>query len=334
MSKLLLAYFQKNKIWIGLTSLFACIFATVFFLYDLPVEAVGYATLLCVFVGTIFFGFSFSHFARRHKRLEDLGDRITVSLQHLPQPRDAIEKLYQELILILFDHQAELNFVADKTRQELEDYYTLWAHQIKTPIAALGLLLQDQPTSQTAELSLELFKIEQYVEMVLHYLRIESPSSDFVFQRYNLEDIVRPAVRKYAKMFIQKKVGLNVEDLNQEVLTDAKWLGFVIEQVLSNALKYTTEGTISISLRGASEQGKFLVIEDTGWGIAPEDLPRIFEKGFTGYRGRMDQKSTGIGLYLCKLILDKLSHPIQVESIVGQGTKVQIGLNRIDLQMK
>ena len=125
-----------------------------------------------------------------------------------------------------------------------------------------------------------------------------------------------------------------MRELNQEVLTDAKWLGYVIEQVLSNAVKYTPEGSITIYLDDTPSQGQFLVIEDSGWGIAPEDLPRIFEKGFTGYRGRIDQKSTGIGLYLCKLILDKLSHPIQVESVVGKGTQVKIGLNRVELQAK
>lgn len=141
-------------------------------------------------------------------------------------------------------------------------------------------------------------------------------------------------MRKYAKMFIQKRIGLNVGDLNQEVLTDAKWLGFVIEQILSNSLKYTTEGSIAIYLEASLQRDHFLVIEDTGWGIAPEDLPRIFEKGFTGYRGRIDQKSTGIGLYLCKLILDQLGHPIEVESAVGEGTKVKIGLDRVNLQVK
>lgn len=330
----LLAYFHKNRTWLALFILFALIFALIFFLHGLPVVAVGYGALLCIFVGAIFFCFSFRRFLKRYGQLSNLQSSVTVTLDGLPEPRDELEALYQELIKILFDHQAKLVSDGDKNRQELEDYYTLWAHQIKTPIAAMDLLLQDQPSKQSAELALELFKIEQYVEMVLHFLRIESPTSDFVFQNYNLDGIVRPAVRKYAKMFIQKRIGLNVGDLNQEVLTDAKWLGFVIEQILSNSLKYTTEGSIAIYLEASLQRDHFLVIEDTGWGIAPEDLPRIFEKGFTGYRGRIDQKSTGIGLYLCKLILDQLGHPIEVESAVGEGTKVKIGLDRVNLQVK
>lgn len=334
MRKPLFAYFRRNRIGLIFFAIFALIFALIFFLHGLSVVAVGYAALLCIFVGAIFFGFSFPRFLKRYNQLIDLQSSVTITLNGLPKPKDELESLYQELIKTLFTHQARLVLNGDKNRQELEDYYTLWAHQIKTPIAAMDLLLQDQPSKHNSELALELFKIEQYVEMVLHFLRIESPTSDFVLQYYNLDEIVRPAVRKYAKMFIQKKISLNVGDLNQEVLTDAKWLGFVIEQILSNSLKYTTAGLITISLETSLEQEHFLVIADTGWGIAPEDLPRIFEKGFTGYRGRIDQKSTGIGLYLCKLILDKLGHPIKVESTVGQGTKVKIGLNRVNLPMK
>lgn len=330
----LLAYFHRNRTWLALFGLSALIFALVLFLHGLPVAAVGYAALLSIFVGAIFFSFSFPRFLKRYGQLSNLQSSVTITLDGLPEPKDELEALYQELIKILFDHQAKLVLDGDKNRQELEDYYTLWAHQIKTPIAAMDLLLQDRPNEQSAELALELFKIEQYVEMVLHFLRIESPTSDFVFQSYNLDEIVRPAVRKYAKMFIQKKIGLSVGNLNQAVLTDAKWLGFVIEQILSNSLKYTTEGSIAIYLEASLKLGQFLVIEDTGWGIAPEDLPRIFEKGFTGYRGRIDQKSTGIGLYLCKLILDQLGHPIEVESVVGEGTKVKIGLDRVNLQVK
>lgn len=188
----LLAYFHKNRTWLALFILFALIFALIFFLHGLPVVAVGYGALLCIFVGAIFFCFSFPRFLKRYGQLSNLQSSVTVTLDGLPEPRDELEALYQELIKVLFDHQAKLVSDGDKNRQELEDYYTLWAHQIKTPIAAMDLLLQDQPSKQSAELALELFKIEQYVEMVLHFLRIESPTSDFVFQNYNLDGIVRP----------------------------------------------------------------------------------------------------------------------------------------------
>lgn len=334
MMRLLLAYLHKHRLWFILLASFLAIFALVFYLHRLPLEAVGYGALLCIFLGTFFFAFSFSRFVQRYKKLEDLMDRVTVNLDYLPQPKNVLEEMYQELLKTLFTHETELISRADKNQAEMEDYYTLWAHQIKTPIAAMALLLQDQPVQNTSELTLELFKIEQYVEMVLHYLRIESPASDFAFGRYKLENVVRPAIRKYARIFIQKKIGLVVGNLDLEVLTDAKWLGFVIEQLLSNALKYTPRGSITIQLEETPEQHHFLIIKDTGLGISPADLPRIFEKGFTGYRGRIDHKSTGIGLYLCKLILDKLAHPIQVQSVAGQGTVVKIGLDRRDLEVE
>lgn len=153
-------------------------------------------------------------------------------------------------------------------------------------------------------------------------------TADFVFGTYELDDIIRQAVKKYSQIFILNKIKLNYEPVGETVLTDEKWLTFVIEQLLSNALKYTREGSISIYTQKVSEEEECLVIEDTGIGILPEDLPRVFEKGFTGYNGRENKKSTGIGLYLCKTIMDKLRHGIWLESEVGKGTKAYIRLGR------
>ena len=212
-------------------------------------------------------------------------------------------------------------------QEENTDYFTMWVHQIKTPIAAMRLLLQDADTDEQRALLEQLQSVEQYVEMVLGYLRLESPSSDYVIRNYLLDDIVRQAVRKYASQFIRRKLRLEYTPLNVSVITDEKWLLFVIEQVLSNALKYTRSGSVSITL----EAPKTLCIRDTGIGIAPEDLPRIFEKGYTGCNGRADKRSTGIGLYLCRQIMEKLSHTIRIESEMGVGTKVYLGLDTVSL---
>ena len=161
-------------------------------------------------------------------------------------------------------------------------------------------------------------------------IRLFSDSTDFVLKQYVLDDIVRQAVRKHAKVFIAKKIALDFKGCPIEVLTDEKWLLFVVEQLLSNALKYTKSGTISIYLDETKE--KTLVIEDTGIGIYTEDLPRVFEKGFTGYNGREDKKSTGIGLYLCKRVLDKMTHTISIESEVGNGTKIRLGLASVQVE--
>ncbi|WP_350445924.1 sensor histidine kinase [Anaeromonas frigoriresistens] len=257
---------------------------------------------------------------------------MNFNLDNLPSTNHLLEQEYQNVIENFYQDKLNMTSKFDKDKSDLIDYFTLWAHQIKTPIAAMDLLLQSGENIDSDELSLELFKIEEYVEMVLQYLRLDSESSDLVLKYHNLDNIIKQAIRKYAKVFIRKKIKLEYLESNCEVLTDEKWLLFVIEQILSNSLKYTNKGEISIYME--RDHKKVLVIEDTGIGIAPEDLPRVFEKGFTGYNGRIDKKSTGIGLYLCKRILTKLSHSITIESQVSKGTKVKIDLDTIDIRLE
>jgi len=254
-------------------------------------------------------------------------DRITVNIDELPKADDLVEQDYQTLLTLLFEDKAKVTSKADVSKTEMIDYYTLWAHQIKTPISAMRLLLQTERSTQNSELSTELFKIEQYVDMVLGYLRIESISSDLVLSQYDLSSMVKQAIRKYATIFIGQKITLDFKEMDCLVLTDEKWLVFVLEQILSNALKYTQSGTISIYM----EAEKTLVIKDSGIGIASEDLPRVFEKGFTGFNGRMDKKSTGIGLYLCQKILNKLSHKVTISSQIDVGTIVRIDLSSVKI---
>ena len=208
--------------------------------------------------------------------------------------------------------------------QEKQDFFALWAHQIKTPIAALNLLLQEEK-QDTAVCRQELFKIENYVEMALNYLRFEEMSNDLVLERNSLEQLVRQVVKKYAAIFIYNHISIRLEHLDYTVLTDEKWFCFVLEQILSNALKYTKQGSVSISAE-ETENGLQIFVKDTGIGIKSEDLPRIFEKGFTGYNGRMDKKASGLGLYLCKGVCEKLGHEIRVASKEGEGTTVILTL--------
>jgi signal transduction histidine kinase len=212
---------------------------------------------------------------------------------------------------------------------DMTEYYTLWAHQIKTPIAAMRLLLQEEGPDPRA-LSEELFRIEQYVEMALCYLRLDGGVSDYVLREADLDEVIRQALRKYAPQFIRKKIRLNYEPVGAGALTDEKWLSFVVEQVLSNALKYTPGGEIAIRL----EAPLTLAISDTGIGIAPEDLPRVFEKGYTGLNGRFDKRATGIGLYLCRRIMTKLGHGISIESQPGEGTTVRLDLSVKPLEVE
>lgn len=296
----------------------------IFWLYGLPGEAIAYLLCLCC-IGTSFWAvLSFVRFWRKHKILRKMEEAIFVTAEDLPETSTLIEEDYQHLIQRLVRENRQRQAVADSMLEDLTSYYTLWVHQIKTPIAAMDLLLQAGPDRAT-EMEIELQKIAQYVDMVLQYLRLDSTAKDLVLQRCQLDAVVRQTVRKYAKLFILKKIQLVFQETKWEVLSDEKWLCFLLEQLLSNALKYTPEGgKISIFLEGETN----LVIADTGIGIAPEDLPRVFEKGFTGNNGRMDKKATGIGLYLCRRVTNLLGHTISIASEPGVGTQVRLGLGR------
>lgn len=317
---MLWSYVKRQTKLIVMLILFAGVFAAVFFLYRLPVEAVLYAALLCLAFGAVFFAVGYTHYLRRRR---DLSRRVAnpgEAAQCLPRPGGALEADYQTLLRALSADRSRVETEAENARQDMEDYYTLWAHQIKTPIAAMNLLLQTSEDHESAALTAELFKIGQYVEMALSYLRLGSETTDYVLRRCDLDELVRGCLRKYARLFILKKIALRFDETHRFVLTDEKWLAFVVEQLLSNAVKYTPEGG---TVRVYGDCGT-LTISDTGIGIRPEDLPRVFEKGFTGYNGREDKKATGIGLYLCRRVLEQLGHEITITSRPGSGTIVRI----------
>lgn len=346
--KLLLHYLYDRRMATGMfllcTLVFfsACLLSRVNDLSDLL-----YAFSLCAFLFLCSGIYGFQKYVRQYNMLFESCRNTENMTELLPAPHDLAGEQYRKIIETLLEDRRRL--LLDSSRKEMErsDYYTMWAHQIKTPIAAMKLLLQNREESGEAmdpgneensgngnpvtnpdfALSRELFKIEQYVEMVLYYLRLDSISSDFLIRQYDLHDIVIQAVRKHSILFIRSGLSLELEDFHSVVVTDEKWLQFAIEQILSNALKYTARGRIFIRAEETPEK-KLLVIEDTGIGIRPEDLPRIFERGFTGRNGRMDKKSTGIGLYLSRQILDKLSHTIEVTSEVGRGTRIRLGFSQ------
>ena len=319
---MLISYLKRHYKVIILFAMFVLIFAVVFSLYDLEVEAVFYAALLCLCVGLIAFSFGLWRYISQHKALMELMQNIELGLYRLPEPNGRVEEDYQGMLRQLYAQNLKIRSEADSARLDTEDYYTLWAHQIKTPIAAMRLLLTADGSSNNSLLLGELFKTEQYVDMVLQYVRLSSESSDLLLRRSSLDNIIKGSLRKYARLFALKNLDFSFTETGLTVLTDEKWLAFVIEQIFSNSLKYTSSGKISLYA-----DGETLVIEDTGIGIRAEDLPRVCEKGYTGASGRADKKSTGIGLFLCKSILVKLGHGLEISSVVGVGTKVIIDLH-------
>lgn len=328
--KFLLSYLKQRRRGILWFCLCVVIFVASFVLYRLPVEAVLYPTILCCLIGVILLLIDVRRAKAKYQRLLEIQGLSAELMGNFP-PVDSVEdEEYQKIIRLLCEEQAQRQNAMNTRYIEMIDYYTVWAHQIKTPIASIRLNQQNEDSDFSRRVAEDLQRIEQYVEMVLAFLRLDSDSTDYVIKEYELDDIVRPAVRKLSTQFIRRKISLEYQPLTCKVITDEKWLSFVVEQVLSNALKYTQNGSISIFM----EEPKTLCIRDTGIGIAPDDLPRIFEKGYTGYNGRSDKKASGIGLYLCKRICSNLGHGIKAESLAGYGTTIRIELRQEKLEVE
>lgn len=310
-------FYDRRRILLTLPLMLA-VFATVIYLYELPARAVAYGGLLSAAIGLAAACLDFLNYRHRHQQLQQALSGICYSEQNLPEPANLPEQDYQALLAALQNERKRLILAQQQAYTEMLDYYTLWTHQAKVPLAALDLLIQSENHDKQA-LQAELLRLEQYLEMALGYMRLESQSTDFLLRHYSLDNIIRRALRKYARLFILNNLVLDYQEPAAEVITDQKWLGFVIEQLFSNAIKYAPGGKLSIYL-----EDKDLVLEDNGCGINAADLPRIFERGFTGYNGREEARASGLGLYLCRRVLDQLGHQITITSRPGRGTKVKI----------
>lgn len=314
---MLTGYLRQRRRTLLAFFLFGGIFAAALALYQLPLRAVAYPFVLCAVAGAVLLALDYRRVLRQHRQLpEELADA-------LPPADTVTEADYRSLVILLAESRRAIRTQEEQRYGDMVDYYTMWAHQIKTPIASMRLTLQNEDSDLARSLSGDLMRVEQYVEMVMVFLRLGSTTTDYVIRAHSLDDIVRPAVRKFAGEFIRRRLRLDYQPLDRTVVTDAKWLGFVVEQVLSNALKYTAHGSVTIAMDGDD-----LCIRDTGMGIAPEDLPRIFDRGFTGLNGRRDTRASGIGLYLCRRICRSLGHTIRASSVPNQGTEIRIGLGR------
>ena len=323
--EILKSYLKKNiKVYI-LFVVFIAIFFIMFYLYNLPLEALIYTGSFC-FLAALIASFSdFVNYRESYKKLKFLEKNILNDLEDLPKSLDIRIDYYHKIIEKLYEELEKLTQENRQKNTDMVDYYSMWVHQIKTPIAAMNFLLDNEEVDQKI-LQQELFKIERYVEMVLTYIRLDSISSDYVITKINLDEVVKDSVKKYATIFINKKIKLNYVSHETMVISDKKWLGFAFEQILGNSVKYSSVGG-EIAIETYENK---LVIEDNGMGIKEEDLPRIFEKGFTGFNGRYEKKSSGLGLYLCKKTLDKLGHHIEISSKVGEGTRIEITFPKED----
>ena len=293
-----------------------------------------YLNVVCFIITAIYILTGYHYHKRFYQELNDLiqGNHEEL-LAAFPEPRNNEQQLFLTLLKKMHGiHFNQLQKLYNEKRDH-QDFITSWIHEVKVPISASRLLLENSNGKNVESLvdkfEDELDKIDNYVEQALYYSRIDSFSKDYFITEVPLDQAIKKSVKKYAKSYINKRIRFHMEDLQQVVHTDIKWLGFIIDQVFSNALKYTGDGG-EISVRFEEDRKeKRLLIQDTGIGIKPEDINRVFEKGFTGSIGRSHAKSTGIGLYLAKQMALKLGHDLSIQSEDEKYTKVIIHFPKI-----
>lgn len=313
-------WLRSRRTVISVFFMFACLLAASFYLYRLPLRAVLYPAGLCAALGLLLLANDYAGTVRRHKVWRHLYAPAAARQSELPPPETVAEADAAAVIVRLRQALIVDEMAAQSRYDNMMEYYKLWAHQIKTPLAAMRLTLagEDSPAART--LGVELARTERYADMVMTYLRLDDAKGDYVFRETAVDPLVREAVKRFSGEFIAKHLTVDIAGIGIVTVTDAKWLSFVLEQLLSNALKYTRTGGVRIFSPAPCK----LSIADSGIGIAPEDLPRIFERGYTGGSGRTDAHSSGIGLYLCRRVCDLLGVGLTATSTVGVGTTVTL----------
>ena len=315
-------YLKKHILGVVLFVFATVIYAIWFANFNIEMRAVIYPSVLIFVVAVFLFVYGVLKDKKRHEVMDDIFlKRGDVGPDNYPEALSVVEEDYLKLVLLLKEEIAyrENNF-EDKNRN-LSDYYTMWVHRIKTPIASMKLKLSETDSESARLISSDLRRIEQYVDMVLTYVRLSSDSTDYVFRKVNVDNIIKPALRKFSHDFISKKLSLSYESSDVIVLTDEKWLRELDEN------GNTKEGGITISV-AEEENAVNISVKDTGIGIPAENLPRIFESGYTGFNGRTDSHSSGIGLYICKKICDNLGIKIDVSSEVSKGSEFVLKISK------
>ena len=320
-------YILKNTKLIYFSPLSFAIFAVMFFLYEIPIDAIVYPSILCFFIALVFIVFDYIKKLQIHNKLLEIQKLDPKLISNMPKTNNILEYDYQVIIKTLKQNIYNLETIKNKQYSDMIDYYTLWAHQIKTPITSMKLTLKNPSDTSKSNIQTDLNRIEQYVDMVLAFMRLNSEYSDYIFKEYSLDEIIKTSIKKFSHDFISKKIKLDYVPLNKLIITDKKWFSLVVEQLLSNALKYTQTGNIKIYY----SHDETLCIRDTGIGIKSEDIPRIFDKGYTGYNGHVVRHSSGIGLYICKRICNNLKIKIKVTSEYKKGTSVYLTFDKQEI---
>ncbi|ORI79625.1 histidine kinase [Leuconostoc mesenteroides subsp. mesenteroides] len=253
-------------------------------------------------------------------------ERLSVDNLSLPATSSAAH-LYQNLLKQQAIRQKKALATQVNAMQDIQDYYAMWAHQIKVPLSVLDLMNQTD-TIEKYETINQLLIVNQYLNMMLQFIRLKNLHQDLTFKPIHLQAIVRDVIKSYKLFFIRQNLSVSITGEDFTVVSDSKWIQFVLEQIIFNAIKYTSQGCIQVIFENHHQ----VVIKDTGIGIAASDLPRLFDKGYTGLNGRLENNSSGLGLFMVKQILSELGHDIKIASVVGSGTTVTIDFKQTKTQ--
>ena len=306
-------YFKDNHRVYLLLLVVILVFDSLLMLCNIDASLIIYPNVIVLFIIIVHSLFDYYKYKNKHELLN----------KSLYEEVDCLfDEDYQKIINELEAKIRQLETDKHKVMKEMSDYYSLWVHQIKTPISAMQLTLENEDSPLSRKLMLELLHIEQYVDMVLTYQKL-SDGSDYVFEENDLDVMIKDTIRYLRLEFIERKLSLKYEPISRTIITDKKWFKFVLKQLISNALKYTRKGSIEIYL-----EDNCLCIKDDGIGIKESDLRRIFEMGYTGSNGHDNKNSSGIGLYLCTNIVSNLGLKLSATSIVGVGSIFKIDLRQ------
>ena len=289
------------------------VFDSLLMLCNIDTSLIIYPNVIVLFIIIVYIFFDYYKYKNKHELLT----------KGFYEDNDCLyDEDYQKIINELEAKIRQLETNNHKVKKKMSDYYSLWVHQIKTPISAMQLTLENEDSQLSRKLMLELLYIEQYVDMVLTYQKL-SDGSDYVFEENELDVMIKDTIRYLRLEFIERKISLKYEPINRTIITDKKWFEFVLKQLISNALKYTRKGSIEIYL-----EDNCLCIKDDGIGIKESDLKRIFERGYTGSNGHDNKNSSGIGLYLCTNIVSNLGLKLSATSSIGLGSVFKIDLSQ------
>ena len=321
--------FLREKIYLFVFT-FLCSLIIFFFLFAIRVTP-SIIVIIEFLVWSIVIVVLCVEYGRRYSFYKVL-DETLAGLEHkyliteiIEEPQFADGKMLFETLRDVDKSMADHVHIYRDIQNDYKSYIEMWVHEVKTPLAAAKLILDNKPTAVSESLCEEIEKIESFVEQALFYARSSNPEKDYIIKKIPLQESVNRVIRKHSKSFIYKKMRIEIKDIDTFVYSDTKWLEFILDQIIGNALKYMPQenGLLQIFCEQV-ENAVYLHIKDNGIGIASHELPRIFDKGFTGSNGRTNEKATGIGLYLCKTLCDKLYLNIQASSIQREGTTITI----------